>query len=154
MLSPLNPLKNNPRELVADTHRWAMLQRAVHGTEGLRACDLELTMPRPSYTIDTMERLGAMYPDMRFRLIIGQDNWEIFDSWRAADTLRHRYPPIVYRRGEDAGPVEGADTLPEAPLLPVSSTEIRKAIAAGMPANDLLPPEVYNYIRQNNLYTE
>ena len=152
VLSPLNPLKHNPAELAPDADRWAMLRLAVDGYECLKACDVELSMPRPSYTIDTMRRLAVLYPDTRFRLIIGQDNWEIFTSWRDADELARLYAPIVYRRGADAPPVTGADTLPGAPLLPVSSTMVRRAVAAGEPVNNMVAPEVYRYIVQHNLY--
>lgn len=152
VLSPLNPLKEAPAELVADSHRWRMLQLAVEGKPGLKACDVELSMPRPSYTAATMRRLTELYPDVRFRLVIGQDNWEIFSSWRESDTLRRLYAPIVYRRGADAPPVTGADTLSGAPLLPVSSTDVRRAVAAGLPVNNMVAPEVYRYIIEHKLY--
>ena len=152
VLSPLNPLKANPVELASDAHRWAMLQIAVEGKHGLRACDVELTMPRPSYTVDTLRLLSRLHPDKRFRLIIGQDNWEIFHSWREATTLLRCYPPVVYPRGKDAPAVIGADTLRDAPLLPVSSTMVREALRGGGDVNNLISPEVYNYIEQHKLY--
>lgn len=155
VLSPLNPFKQTDGSLAPDSDRMAMLRLAVDGHPSLKASDIELTMPRPNYTINTMERLRALNPDCRFRLIIGQDNWQAFDRWRDADTLRRLYSPIVYRRaGADGrtGDIVGAETLSDAPLLPVSSTQIRERIACGLPVNNMVPPAVYRYIREHHLY--
>ena len=70
-LSPQNPLKDHPEELVDDADRLAMLRLATNGIKGLEVCDIELSLPRPSYTINTLRALSRQYPRNRFRLIIG-----------------------------------------------------------------------------------
>ena len=61
-LSPRNPLKD-PGELLPDMKRLAMLSIAAKGATAIDTCDIELTMPRPSYTIDTLDLLRERYPD-------------------------------------------------------------------------------------------
>ena len=147
-LSPANPLKEHPEELISDADRWAMLQLAVEGHPALHACDVELSMPRPSYTIDTLTKLSHDFPQHKFRLMIGADNMLIFDKWKNHDEILARFSPIVYPRpGYECEVCDNS-----LPTFDVSSTEIRRAIAAGLPANNLLPEKVYNYILSHNLY--
>lgn len=93
-LSPLNPLKANPSELVSDIMRLDMLHLAAHGVPGLRVCDIELSLPRPSYTINTLRALSAAYPSTDFRLVIGSDNMLIFDRWKCHEEIMRDYPPL------------------------------------------------------------
>ena len=152
VLSPRNPLKAVGPEMAPDSDRLAMLRLAVEGHPGLKVSDVELSLPRPAYAGDTLEKRSLENPGCRFRLIIGEDNWRIFDRWRSAALLRERYAPIVYRRGDSTEPIVGADTLADAPLLPVSSTEVRRRIAADLPVNNLISHGVYNYIITHGLY--
>lgn len=155
-LSPLNPLKD-ASELIADTKRLAMLNIATKGAVGFDVCDIELTMPTPSYTINTLDLLARRYPDRRFRLIIGSDNWAIFDRWREYGRILDTYGVIVYPRPgypvsrEEARNVMGM-TLAEAPTVNLSSTMVRDAIAAGKDMMYFLPPAVYKYINEHKLY--
>ncbi len=152
-LSPRNPLKD-PGDLLPDMKRLNMLSLAAKGAPDIDICDIELTMPRPSYTINTLELLRERYPDMEFKLIIGSDNWRIFDKWREPQRILDEFGVIVYRR--PGYPVErehiaGLEVV-DAPMVDVSSTFIRKAIARGRNMNFFLPPGVYKYIVDNKLY--
>ncbi len=124
-LSPLNPLKAGSNELIPDIQRLKMLQIATADASGVGVCDIELSMPRPSFTIDTLRLLARRYPRRRFKLIIGSDNWSIFES-----------------RAE----------FVNAPMTNLSSTFVRRALAKGGDMNFFLPPGVYRYILENGLY--
>ena len=80
-LSPRNPLKD-ARDLIPDLKRLAMITIATKNTERIETCDIELSMPRPSYTINTLDLLAKRYPKRTFKLIIGSDNLRLFDQWR------------------------------------------------------------------------
>lgn len=152
-LSPANPLKADAHP-ASDVDRMTMLRMAVPAGHGLACVDMELEMPRPSYTIDFLSRLAEIYPDCRFRLIIGSDNWAVFTKWRAYDEILTRFGVIIYPR--PGFPMEAVPdsrvTVVDAPGIDISSTLIRKSIARGMDMNFFLPAGVYNYIKTHNLY--
>ena len=153
VLSPLNPLTEDPASLIDDYLRMEMLRIACLPYPRLEASDIELSMPRPSYTIDTLRRLAASNPGDSFRLVIGADNWECFDRWKDYREILRDFHPIVYPREGCAMPGEDSQATPMwADLLPVSSTMIRQRLITGEPVNNLLPPAVLDYIRANGLY--
>lgn len=151
-LSPRNPLKE-PGELLPDMKRLTMLSIAAKGAPGIEICDIELSMPRPSYTISTLDVLRERNPDTRFKLVIGSDNWRIFDQWRDAQRILDEYGVIVYPRpgypvtDEHVAGLEIVD----APMAHVSSSFVRDAIARGRNMNYFLPAGVYKYIIDNKL---
>jgi len=129
MVSPNNPLKD--RSILADEQeRLEGVKRAIEGIPGLRACDLEFALPRPSYTANTLRELEKRYPQHRFSLIIGEDNLAIFTRWREWEYLLEHYPILVYpRRGSEPIPAELSGKvhyMSGAPYYDVSSTQIRK----------------------------
>jgi len=153
MLSPQNPLKNEGT-LIPDHHRMDMLRIATIGCRRITPSDLELSMPRPSYTVDTLRRLRDREPHARFELIIGADNWLIFDRWRECETIIREFGVIVYPRPgyELSGNLPEGVRIIDAPTCSLSSSMIRKAIADGREINQFVPPGVESYIKTNNLY--
>ena len=145
MVSPQNPLKAQA-DLLDDQIRMEMARLAVEGETGIIASDYEMHLPKPSYTWNTLEALKRDYPDREFVLMIGGDNWQLFDKWYRADDIRNQYQIIVYpRRGYEGG-IDGLD------LIDISSTEIRDCIQAGKPINHLVPKAVAEYIKEHELY--
>ncbi len=152
-LSPRNPLKE-PGDLLPDMKRLAMLNIAVKGASSIDICDIELSLPKPSYTINTLEVLRERYPEYRFKLIIGSDNWRIFDQWRASSRILDEFGVIVYLRPGypvEHRHVDGLEVV-DAPMINVSSTFIRDSIARGRNMNYFMPAGVYKYIVDNRLY--
>ncbi len=154
-LSPQNPLKQSDA-LIPDVQRLAMLELAVKDTDGIEICDIELSMPRPSYTINTLDLLKQRYPDKEFRLIIGSDNWNIFGKWKDHERILSDYGVIVYPR--QGYPVENISVdgveFVDAPMFTVSGTFIRDALKIGHDMNFFLPQGVYKYIMTNKLYQQ
>lgn len=152
-LSPRNPLKE-PGELLPDMKRLAMLSIAAKGAPGIEICDIELSMPRPSYTINTLDVLRERYPNTKFKLIIGSDNWLTFEKWREPHRILDEYGVMVYLRPGypvDKRHIDGLEVV-EAPMAFVSSTFIRQAISKGRNMSYFLPAGVYKYILDNKLY--
>lgn len=156
MLSPLNPLKTNPGELLPDEIRLEMLHLAVDGADGFKVSDIELSMPRPSYTVDTLRELRKRYPDVEFSLIVGGDNFASFDRWKCSDEILKMVRLVVYPRPGYEHPEGTGDgvTVVKAPLVDISSTDVRRLIASGRSVNFLIPDKVYNYIRKYQLYKQ
>lgn len=148
MVSPNNPLK--PANLLApEGERLAAVSKAIKDIPHVKASDFEFSLPRPSYTANTLRELQKAYPDAEFTLIIGEDNIAIFDRWREYEFILANFRIFVYPRREnpsDEGlttkrsnsPQDGITTqwsnsvavkeiryLSGAPLFDISSTQIR-----------------------------
>ena len=156
MVSPVNPLKVGKERLVTDTDRLRMVEMVSRPMEGVETSGFEFTMPRPSYTIDTLNALQAKFPDDEFYLVTGGDNWQIFSKWRNSDEILAKYHLLIYPRlGYDVViPDELKDrvTLVDAPIIEISSTEVRERLANGQSVRYYVPDEVLAYIERKNLY--
>ena len=152
MVSPQNPHKQGCA-LTDEYVRLSMVQLAVEGNPFFKACDFEFGLPRPSYTINTLEALEKHFPDREFVLLIGADNWEKFDRWYKGDEILERYSVIVYPRGGEEVPQlpQSVVWLPAA-LYDVSSTAVRAAVVSGQDISHMVPPAVGQYITENQLY--
>lgn len=152
-LSPQNPLKIS-NSLLDDNHRLAMLNLAIERYPLLKVCDIELEMPRPSYTINTLDELSRRYPDYRFNVVIGGDNWNIIDRWKDYRRIINEYGVVIYPRpGYELSQTDKRNVVVvNAPLADISSTQIREAIAKYDEVGHLLPQGVAEYINKHNLY--
>ena len=140
MVSPQNPLKMQT-DLLADDLRYEMAQKALEGVEGVVASDYEFGLPKPSYTWNTLQQLSKDEPNRQFTLIIGGDNWAHFERWRRwKDILRH-YQIAVYPRNQYIGTFD-------APLINVSSTEIRQRIAQGESVQGMVPDGIISLVKK------
>lgn len=132
MVSPQNPLKKSA-DLMDEQFRYAMVCEALKNENGLRAADYEFTLPRPSYTWNTLQCLHRDFPNDEFILIIGGDNWDHFHCWAHHDDILATHHIAVFPR-------EGAvvpETLPSnvtfvhVPLVNVTSTMLRAMLRRG-----------------------
>lgn len=159
MVSPENPWKSGrqstPPEMRVEMARTGV-ESLAESPYTIKVSDMELSMPRPSYTIDTLRRLQSEYPDFRFRLIVGGDNAANFDKWREADEILDRFGLIIYPRpGEEMIEMpRNSVVLKDVELMPVSSTEIRRLCGEGRydEASEMLPDGVVDYIKNKRLY--
>ena len=156
MVSPVNPLKVDKERQVSDTDRLRMVEMVSRPMEGVETSAFEFTMPRPSYTINTLNALQAKFPDDEFYLVTGGDNWQVFDKWRNSDEILAKYHVLVYPRlGYDVViPAELQDRvqLVDAPIIELSSTMVRERLACGQSVRYHIPDEVLNYIERHGLY--
>ena len=156
MVSPLNPLKVDKERQVADTDRLRMVEMVTRPIEGVETSAFEFTMPRPSYTIDTLNALQEKFPDDEFYMVIGADNWELFDKWRNKEEIIAKYHLLVYPRlGYEINiPEELQDRVMrvDAPIIELSSTHVRERLAKGQSVRYYVPDEVLGYIERKHLY--
>ena len=164
VVSPQNPFKdpslqdNFAQRLQAakDTIRRLGLEEKV------KVDDIEFGMPRPSYTIDTLDALRGREPGNKFSLIIGADNLPDILKWREGERILTDYGIAVYPRkgynmvhdcatlklqhknacrlfddGEKFRPYR-IKLLRDAPLVNISSTQIREKMARGEKIPDIL----------------
>lgn len=135
LVSPNNPLKD-AKILAPEQERLAGVREAIKDIPGLVASDFEFTLPRPSYTANTLRELQKAYPQHEFTLIIGEDNLGIFNQWREYEFIASNFRIFVYpRKGSwtiedrklEIGDFLSLVFLKDAPLFDISSTAIRRA---------------------------
>ncbi len=154
VVSPRNPFKIDEKLLHA-YDRIELLSLAIGGDNRFRICDTELTMPKPSYTFDTLTRLETIYPDHQFCIIMGSDNLKSLHQWKNSAEIIGKYTILVYPRpGYPDKPEypEGKIIWVEAPVMDISSTFIRNSVKAGKNMKFFLPGKVWDTIDQMNYY--
>ncbi|WP_321334876.1 nicotinate (nicotinamide) nucleotide adenylyltransferase [uncultured Bacteroides sp.] len=155
MVSPQNPLKDEA-DLLEDRKRLELVELAIAHYPKFLASDFEFRLPRPSYTAHTLNKLRESFPEQEFYLIIGSDNWNLFPFWKNSEQIIATTPILIYPRPGfpiDEKQLPKTVRVVQAPLLDVSSTFIRQAIAMGKDIRYFLHPAVYKKIKQENFYS-
>lgn len=160
------PTGNPPHKrsgLADKMDRLAMTELAALGESGMGVCREEVDREGVIYTVDTLEILREKMPDCELVYLIGADTLCALHTWRRPEDVIRLCTLLVARRpGEDDQALESSERiwrgrgarieyLP-APLMNVSSTEIRARLQDGRPLDGLVPARVEAYIREHGLY--
>jgi nicotinate-nucleotide adenylyltransferase len=161
LVSPLNPLKQDSTRLFSDRQRLEMARMAMAGDSRIEVSDLESELPRPNYTVNTLNALHTTYPDIAFRLVVGADNLRDIHLWKQPEEILRRYGLIVFPRPhidislsqikaiEDSYTAPGSILyLADAPVFDISSTFVRNMLASGMDAHHFVPESAYHYLTE------
>jgi len=162
VLTPTPPHKRN-QSITSLEHRRAMLELALADDPAFELSLVEINRPGPHYTVDTIHLIAEENPQAALILLIGGDSLRDLPTWHRPQELVAACHEIgVMRRPgavTDLAALEAS--LPgirskvrfvEAPLLEIASREIRRRIAQGLPFRYYLPPRVYQYILEHQLY--
>lgn len=151
MVTPQNPLKPS-RTLLNEYQRLHLVRLAIEDDPALRASDIEFHLPKPSYTIDTLTYLSEKYPQHTFCIIMGSDSYNNLPAWKNYEAILKNYPIYIYKR--PAYPIHKADNIQiiEAPLLEISSTQIRRMIQEGTSIRYLVHDKVAEEIARSRYY--
>ncbi len=146
VVSPHNPFKAQ-EGLAPAGARLQMAELATAADERIKVCDVELRLPQPSYTINTIDVLEAENPDRHFIIVMGGDNLTGLPRWREAARLVSGREFLVYPRhgaDTDTATVEsmgGKVRVLHAPMIEISSTRIRQWISDGVSVRHFVPDE-------------
>lgn len=155
IVSPKNPIKLTvSAETGRERYEAAVAAVERHQELKVKVDDIELDMPAPQYTIKTLDALAAREPDNTFTFVLGADNLADIRRWRDYGRILADYGVVVYpRKGFDMKQIK--ETLmqeclgmqgkqyriclmEDAPIVDISSTELRAAFAAGIDASAYL----------------
>ncbi len=143
------------RPLTEARHRLDMTERAIEGIEGLEVSTLEMERPGDTFTVDTLRELRRTNPGAELFLIVGGDAAAGLLSWKEPHAVAELARLVVVARPPlvTAMPPEGFDfVVVAAPLVDLSSSELRERFAAGQPVDFLTPDRVAVYVRAHGLY--
>lgn len=151
MVSPLNPLKQNDI-IKANTLRLNLLRKAIAYNPKLIASDYEFNLPKPSYTWNTLQHLKHDFPNNKFTILIGEDNWDLFDRWYKSKEILSNYEIVIYPRTKTKASLtklpKKVSVLNSAYIIDVSSTEIRNLVNKNLPINDLVPEIIIDDVKK------
>jgi nicotinate-nucleotide adenylyltransferase len=154
-----DPWQKRGRVVASAADRLAMTRAAVDGLAGIEVSALEVERAGPTYTIDTLRALAAA--DRELFLIVGSDVAAGLDSWHRAEEVRAAATLVVVSREHDGATVDGVTVGEPAgaplqvriPRLDVSSSDLRRRVAAGEPIDGLVPEAAVRVLRERHLYT-
>ena len=150
----------------SDFDRLEMCRLAFEGIEGIIVSDMEIRRQGKSYTVDTLRELVA--DDRRLFMLCGTDMILTLDTWNEADKIFELCYPVYIRREKDESLDDeivkkvteyrnkyGKNIVKiKAPVIEISSSDIRARIAQGEDVSELVPPEVVDYIKEKGLYKQ
>ena len=150
------PIEGEPDiEVSPATHRLTMVVAAADGLDGVEADDTEIQHGGPTYTADTLVALTKRYPGAELVLLVGADVAARMDTWERPEEVRQYATLVVMTRpGSDQIrlPEGWQYQILEVPAYDISSTEIRRRVAAGEVISDLVPAGVASVIDEAGLY--
>ena len=156
------PPHKSLEELAPADDRVAMLRLAVRGEPRFAVVTCEIERPGVSYSIDTLRRLQGEHPGARLLFLIGSDTLPELPTWKDIAALAALCEFAVMERPPEAGTPAGPAARPPVPglvvrafrghCIDISSTDIRRRIAAGRSLRYLVPEAVEAYIIEHGLY--
>lgn len=156
VVSPQNPFKKD-QEILAEQHRLEMVRLALEKIPHFNYSDVEFSLPKPSYTIDTLKQLKKKGPEVSFVVLMGEDNLAYFDQWKEYKSILELVDLYVYPR-------EHQNTIPKsllnhpkiqlvpAPKLDFASQNIRKILHEGGAIKSMIPASIVDYLEENKFY--
>lgn len=162
VLTPYPPHKRN--QIVSSLEqRLDLLKAALAPDDGFELSRVEIERPGPHYAVDTIDILQKQYPDACLYYLIGGDSLHDLPTWYQPQRILERITGlgVMRRPGDDVDPAALEQALPgigskllmiDAPLMEISSSELRQRIISGRPFRYYLPPAVYNLIIERGYY--
>lgn len=154
VVTPQNPLKKK-EDLLDDDERLKMVELALGDDPRFHVSDIEMHLPTPSYTINTLTALSEQHPDCEFVFICGMDSLQNFKNWREYQRILDNYEILVFpREGYDGGELINypSVTVLKTPIIEISSTFIRQCVKEGRDVRHFMPEKAFVYMKTNRFY--
>jgi nicotinate-nucleotide adenylyltransferase len=149
VVSPQNPFKTN-QSLFDENLRLKWVSQSIQTESRFKVCDAEFSLPKPSYTIQTLQFLQASYPHS-FHIIMGADNLEKLHQWKHIEQICNLCEFHIYGRRNSAPP-----NIPEnavirqynSPFIDISATHIRELLSQGKSVRYLVPDAILSELEK------
>ena len=145
------PLRSE-KPLLSGEQRLEMVRSLCAERPELEGFDYEIRQARTCYTYETLLEVRRIHPGARLHLLIGNDQFQKLDQWKFNRELLQIAHLLVFSRDRtEPVPPLGIDPLPHTvmnnPLVPISSTEIRRRLLAGQSVSELVPPVIHEKLK-------
>ena len=153
IVSPQNPFKKNTN-LIPANHRIMIAKKMLSDIDNILISEIELDMPTPSYTFNTLECLEKKYPDHEFSLIIGEDNGVSLNKWYRISDIMDKYKIYIFPRNGYGKNYKHKNIkiVEDFSKIEISATCIRENIKKGKNMSHLMNKKSWQYIVEQNLY--
>lgn len=157
------PWQKLDRVVAGAEERAEMVRLALEGSRTLRLSLVDVRRPGPSYAVDTLPVLRAEYAEaVDFWFLVGLDALAGLESWKEPGHLLRQARIVALPRPEVASPVAAIQekwpwaqiVVLEGPQIGISSSQVRRRLAGGLPVTYLVPAAVESYIMHRGLYRQ
>lgn len=141
------------KELLPFQERLLLCKAAFAHDSRVEVSEIEKELPRPSYTVNTLQALQERLEGEALRLVVGADVLGETENWHRFDEICQLAPPLVLGRAGVSEPEAPPPILPE-----ISSSEIRDWCRNPGKLSDqqlrhFVPRSVLKLIREHKLYS-
>ncbi|HTX79697.1 MAG TPA: nicotinate-nucleotide adenylyltransferase [Longilinea sp.] len=164
VLTPAPPHKQTQPVTSIET-RIQLVLAAIENDSEFQLSLVEIGRPAPQYAIDTVRQLRVQNPGAELYYLMGGDSLRDLPDWHTPQELVDECDGlgVMRRPDDDVDLTELEKQLPgltakvafvDAPLLEISSRQVRQRIARGEPFRYYLSPKVYEIIVKQGLYKQ
>ena len=153
VVSPHSPFKKK-ESLLDQHHRLMIIRMEVEDNPKLQVSDIEFSMHKPSYTIDTLVRFNEKYPENEYALIMGADNLQNFHKWKNYKQIMEDYSIYIYPRPGFEINIKHKNIylVQDVPQMEINASFIRNSLKEGKDVSYLIPEKAWQYIDEMNFY--
>lgn len=157
LLTPYPPHKQEKKTTSYQT-RLDMLEAAFAGMEKVKINTIENSLPKPSYSVQTIRYLKKEYPNTTFFYCMGEDSLAKFHTWKFYDEILEECDLLVAQRPGVSHEETQDDILAHTCFVPhtpldISSSDIRDEAKKGKSIQNMVPEEVALIIENEQLYS-
>ena len=153
VLTPQSPHKID-KTLIDFNHRYKMLEIVCKKHKNILPSDIEKNLPKPSYSISTLNYLKKENDINNYSLIIGDDNIKKLTTWKQYSEIIKNHKIYVYPRNnckEKSKLIHENIYYLNAPIINVSASNIRRNILNKKTDNLKIDSKVLSYLINNNI---
>lgn len=158
VVSPQNPLKKK-YDILNIYERIKIIEKSISNKKKIKICLDELKLPKPNYTISTLQFFKKKYSNNKFKIILGEDNLQSFKKWKNSTEILDNFSIYIYPRNEEIDRGEfiihdNLKILRSAPKIDISSTKIRNYLLKGFDVKKYLPEKSLEYILEKKFFSK
>ena len=158
VVSPQNPLKKK-YDILNIYERIKIIEKSISNKKKIKICLDELKLPKPNYTISTLQFFKKKYSNNKFKIILGEDNLQSFKKWKNSTEILDNFSIYIYPRNKeiDSGEFiihDNLKILRSAPKIDISSTKIRDCLLKGVDVKKYLPKKSLEYILEKKFFSK